>query len=116
MVRMDVRREYRFNPHAVAVREFQILSDLELRIDDRCAALAASTEEVGCAARLGSENLSKHHSAAPRVESTRTFKRVSCMRTATIAPDPSVSAATTAIAASPPSWCATIPEISAPNA
>ena len=101
MVRMYVGREHRFDAHAVAVRDFQVLSDLELRIDDRCAALAASTEDVGGAAGLGTKDLSKDHSDAPRIESTaRAFQSVSRMRTATIAPEPSVSAATTAIAAS----------------
>src|ERR1700676_2408179 len=44
---LPVGRNHLFDPHAVATRDFLVLSDLELRIDDRGAALAASTEDVG---------------------------------------------------------------------
>jgi len=46
MVGVDVRRDHRLDAHSVAARDVEIVSDLELRIDDRRAALAASTEDV----------------------------------------------------------------------
>src|SRR5665213_1107849 len=49
--------------------DFDILNDLELRIDDRGAALAASTENVRGATGLGSQELAKNHDGTPWDES-----------------------------------------------
>jgi hypothetical protein len=95
-----MRRDNGFDAKAIAVCDFEIVGDLKLRIDDRSAALAASTQKVGCAARVRFENLSKDHSEAPITGEVDVRRWVSRIRRATIAPDPSVSAATTPIAVS----------------
>jgi len=46
MIGMNVRGDDRFDAHIVTLGEFQIVTDLKLRIDDRGAALATSTKEI----------------------------------------------------------------------
>lgn len=116
MVGVDMGREYRLDSHVILVGEFYVLSDLELRIDDRGAALAASTEEVRRAAGFGAEKLTEDHDGAPIGKRVNVLRCVSLMRTPTIVPEANVSAATTVMAAFWPSACAMSPEMSAPNA
>ncbi len=47
MIGVNVGVYNRFDPQAVAIRNVQILFDLELRIDDRAAALTPSTKYIG---------------------------------------------------------------------
>ncbi|HEV2741420.1 MAG TPA: hypothetical protein VGU66_22865 [Candidatus Elarobacter sp.] len=65
MVGVDVRVEDRLDSHPAFTSYFDVLSDLELRIDDRGAALAASTEDVRRAAGFGAQNLPEDHGVAP---------------------------------------------------
>jgi hypothetical protein len=116
MVGMDVRGDDRLDANPATGCDINVLSDLELRIDDRTAALTASTEDVGRAARFRSKNLAEDHDGAPRGTSAGSRGCVSRMRTATTAPDASVRPATTPIATSWPRACATMPDNSAPNA
>jgi hypothetical protein len=46
MIRVDMCRDNCFNAKPMAFRKFNILSDLELRIDDRGAALTTSTQQI----------------------------------------------------------------------
>ncbi len=97
MVGVHVGQEDRFDPHSVFVRDGFVVSDLELRIDDRGAALAASTENVRRAAGCGVEHLSKDHET-PRSGNGDVTMCVSRMRAATMTPEANVIAATATIA------------------
>jgi hypothetical protein len=65
MIGVDVRAQDGFDPHPAITSDFDVLSDLELRIDDRSAALTASTEDVRRAAGFGSKELSEDHDQTP---------------------------------------------------
>jgi len=52
VIRMHVGVDYCFDGHTMALGNLYVLIDLELRIDDRAAALTPSTKNVGCATRL----------------------------------------------------------------
>jgi hypothetical protein len=54
MVRVNVRAQDCFDLHPALLRDLDVLTDLELRIDDRGAALTASTEDVRRATGFGS--------------------------------------------------------------
>lgn len=114
VVCLNMRRNDCLDAHSISFGGFQILSDLELRIDDRCAALTASTEEIGGATCFGTQKLPKDHAAIPF--SNRAGVCVSRMRIATTKPEKAVSAATTPIADARPNDCATSPAMRAPKA
>jgi hypothetical protein len=59
MIGLDVGSDDRLDPHAIVLGDVDVLSDLELRIDDRGAALSCSTEDVGRAAGFRAQQLSK---------------------------------------------------------
>lgn len=99
MVGVDVGREDRLDPQVVAVGEFDVVIDLELRIDDRRAALTSSTEQVRSATGFGAKNLAEDHETAPIGKRVNVVRCVSRMRRPTIVPDTKVSAATAPIAA-----------------
>jgi hypothetical protein len=61
VIRLDMGPNDRLDAHAVALGDFNVFSDLELRIDDRGAALSSSTENVRRAARFCAQQLSKDH-------------------------------------------------------
>jgi hypothetical protein len=69
MIRVNVRAQDRLDLQPAFPSDFDILNDLELRIDDRGAALAASTENVRGATGLGSQELAKNHDGTPWDES-----------------------------------------------
>jgi hypothetical protein len=71
MIGVDVRGENRFDAKSEPVCEFDVLSDLKLRIDDRRAALTASTDKVRRATSVGFEELAKNHNDVPSINSER---------------------------------------------
>jgi hypothetical protein len=102
VVGVDMRRNNGFDAKPVVVCKFNVVSDLKLRIDDRGAALTASTQKVRGAAGFRFQNLAKDHSDAPIIDMAAGRGCVSRMRMATMRPEPRVRAATAPIAASCP--------------
>jgi hypothetical protein len=65
MICVNVGAENSLDPHPAFASNFDVLSDLELRIDDRRAALTPSTEDVRRATCFRSEYLTEDHDGAP---------------------------------------------------